>query len=524
MFDSTALNSAASAAELRLVKAKRRAGTRRSRHEHPGVSIVSQRRRGELRIALRYRDPSDGHLRQCERIDENGAPRPFLIDEPRHEFVPIQSREAARPLARRLSEWLWKQRALLKLHKNGIKFELPPEDAEGARTQISWAELAQRHVAHLEARGRAKATVRHYEYAWSFFMRWPARPQWPSQLHEGLLEEFQVFFRKHRSKSGSEHANATYRTICQHLKGRLNFGRKLHRRESRLALPRKCVMIDGESINDGLAQNRPQRTLPVALNAAQLKAILSSALEHDAGIAERREDWDKSRVKRGLEELYRLDSSVFPVLAFLMLTGCRRGEAEQLRWSPTAPGAAESWVDLDHGRVVIHASKTGVQRTIPLSSRPLLSRLLKVRRAGKQEYEPYVFGGPLPLAIGDARRISSGALRGLSLKKAIQDVRARSGVRFRIKDLRSSLATWLAHSQICTNLFELAAQMGHDYAVLVKHYASRDFSLPKESAAAQSVENLLGVEAQIRTWLSIHEPVANVAAPKIEQGWTNEYS
>ena len=66
--------------------------------------------------------------------------------------------------------------------------------------------------------------------------------------------------------------------------------------------------------------------------------------------------------------------------------------------------------------------------------------------------------------------------------------------------------------------------MGHDYAVLVKHYASRDFSLPKESAAAQSVEILLGVEAQISTWLSIHEPVTNVAAPKIEQVSTNEYS
>ncbi|CAG0934075.1 hypothetical protein PLCT1_02588 [Planctomycetaceae bacterium] len=356
-------------------------------------------------------------------------------------------------------------------------------------------------------------------------MSWQGKPDWPSQLHEGHLEDFQIFLRTHRNKGGAVRTNATFRTICQHLKGRLNFGRKLHRRESRMPLPRKCVMIDGESINDGLAQGRPDRMLPVALHTGTLRAILSKALEHDAGIAARNREWDNSRAARGLEEVHRLDNRVFPVLAFLMLTGCRRSEAENLRWSPTKHGAAESWIDFEHGRVVIHGHKTGVQRAIPLANRPLLSRILKtLSTANNREGQPYVFGGPLPLAIGDIRAQSAEGLRGLSLKRAIADVRQNSGTHFRIKDLRSSMATWLAHSDLCTNMFELAAQMGHDYAVLVKHYASRDFALPPESSTARTVEALLGVENELNAWLELNEDSARDASPGLSHDPMSEYS
>lgn len=110
---------AASPPAFRLVPRRRRAGNRRSRQEHPGVTIAAQNRRGETRIMLRYEDPRQKATKQCERLRADGSPWPFTVNDNRNEFAPIASREAAKTLARRLSNWVWKQPAIVTLRPMG---------------------------------------------------------------------------------------------------------------------------------------------------------------------------------------------------------------------------------------------------------------------------------------------------------------------------------------------------------------------------------------------------------------------
>lgn len=104
---------------LNLIPRRRRAGNRRARQEHPGVTIATQKRRGETRIVLRYKDPRQKATKQCERLRADGSPWPFTVNDNRNEFAPIASREDAKTLARRLSNWVWKQHAIVTLRPMG---------------------------------------------------------------------------------------------------------------------------------------------------------------------------------------------------------------------------------------------------------------------------------------------------------------------------------------------------------------------------------------------------------------------
>jgi integrase len=273
--------------------------------------------------------------------------------------------------------------------------------------------------------------------------------------------------------------------IARHLKAMLNFGRR------RLA----CMRLDAEAINEGLSVGRVE-VKPVALTSGNLRNILDATATHDEKHAE---------------------SELFPLLAFLMITGCRRGEAERLRWKPSAPDAPESWVDFDGGRLLIYGAKTRRQRVVSLASRPTLRKMLETMadRAG-QKAEPYVFGGELPLAIGDKRRDETNGREawggaddndeletvvGRSLKAAIKAVQEATDFQWKPKDFRSTCATYLANSGLGLNLYVVAGELGHDYAVLVKHYAGH-FTLPRKQASAATVEELLGVDSALKGWIS----------------------
>ena len=90
------------------------AGTSRRNHRD-----AKKKRRGETRIVLRYKDPRQKATKQCERLRADGSPWPFTVNDNRNEFAPIASREAAKTLARRLSNWVWKQHAIVTLRPMG---------------------------------------------------------------------------------------------------------------------------------------------------------------------------------------------------------------------------------------------------------------------------------------------------------------------------------------------------------------------------------------------------------------------
>lgn len=419
----------------------------KAREAHPGVTISSERGL----IVLRWREelPGGRKGRRRKEVVKDAA------------GLPVLTRTAAEAHAVAKAKELQRDRVALK------GTDHTDESDPGA----SWDKLRTEHREQLRRKGKSERTIDVYDQAWLFVEAWPSRPMLPKLLSLKALEDFAAFAAAKPHKDTGARLSPHYvALVLRHFKALLNFGRR------RL----KCVRLDAETVADGLTPPVRGTTEPVVLPTSKLKAILDAAATRDVEID---------------------GSEVFPLLVFLMLTGCRRGEAERLRWSPSKPSARESWPDFDGGRLLVYAGKTSRQRVVPFDNRPVLREmLLALRERVDVDAKPFVFGGARPLAI--SRRGKTGDERGRSLKAALYDVREATGADWALKDLRSTTASFLANSQLYgSDLYSLAGQLGHDYAVLVKHYAGH-FTLPPRQARAQTVEEVLGIEKILETWQS----------------------
>lgn len=424
---------------------KPRGYSAKAREVHPGVTISSER--GV--IVLRWREELPG--------GRKGKRRKEVVKDAAG--LPVLTRTAAESFAVAKSKELQRDRVTLK------GTDHTDESDPGA----SWDKLRSEHREHLRRKGRSPRTIDVYDQAWLFVEAWPSRPALPKLLSLKSLEDFGAFVAAKPHKDTGQRLSPHYvALVLRHFKALLNFGR------TRL----KCVRLDAETVADGLTPPVRGTTEPVVLPTAKLKAILDAAATRDVEID---------------------GSEVFPLLAFLMLTGCRRGEAERLRWAPSKPSARESWPDFDGGRLLVYAGKTSSQRVIKFDNRPALRELLlALRERVDVDAQPFVFGGARPLAI--SKRGEAGDQRGRSLKRALYDVRDTTGGDWALKDLRSTTASFLANSQLYgSELHSLAGQLGHDYEVLLKHYAGH-FTLPRKQARAQTVEDVLGVGKILESW------------------------
>lgn len=421
----------------------------RAHSEHPGVSI--QARHGH--IVLRYIVPG--------KRDSSGQPQRMQEAVKDAEGNFITSREKAKPLAIAKSKEL--QQEWQRLEKGGRVVNL----------NAGWEDLFTAHENHLKDAGKSNETVKDYKAKWHYIRSWGMRPSHPFKLQIADLENLVAHIKSHKFGDGKTQKLSpnSIASITRHIKALLNFGRK------RLA----CVKLDAESVSMGLNPGKLPQPLPVALSTANLRAILEAARVHD-------DDFPKSEV--------------FPLLAFYMLTGCRLGEGEELRWKPSKPGAPESWVDFEGDRLLIHARKTGRQRAVLFKDRPALRRLLETLESRTDvKLAPFVFGGRLPLAIRHVRSEPSENIQGRSLKSALEAVHEASKLKWRIKDFRSTVATYLCNSALgASALYDVAQQLGHDYAVLVKHYTGH-FQLPEKQRKANAFEDVLGIRQILESWL-----------------------
>lgn len=353
-----------------------------------------------------------------------------------------------------------------------MKFDAPENSVEA----ITWARFKDEFDKEMETRASSRKTCISYNQAWKFFKRWFERcgPTVPLGLNKDHLRDFVRFLRQHRitrrlapaslpaqPRPLSPHSIAGH---ARHLRAILNFGRK----------SLGCIRLDAESVSAGLVTGKLPRLMPVALRPEQLRSILRAAAAHDKSSGE----------------------LMFPFLAFLMISGARRGEALALRFEPSTTGAAESWLDLDRGMVVIWGNKTARQRVLPLTTRPQLGRVLKALLDNRNQATEYVFaGGALPPG-------NAGDMLGTAFKTALEDIKKSSGVRFRLNDFRSTCATAIANSNVLGgNLYTLAGELGPAVEVLQKHYASH-VAITPEIAAAKTVEAALGIEADVASWIA----------------------
>jgi integrase len=429
-------------------KSRRKGFNKRGRSEHAGVTIGLDESGGQPVIVLRWFDPAPaGHTGKRRKAIVYGL-----------DGTPVSSREEAKPAAVKKSDELREEQA--RIDKGG----------QATNFDGTWDGLLNAHKKYLKAKGSSPKTITDYGQTWRFLDSWVGRPLAPQGLTVEHLRGFVAHVKGYVSKkTGKALAPHSVAATLRHVKALLNYGRK------ELA----CVRLDGEAINRGLQQGKLPRLLPVAHSSRELVDILDKAAVYDAEHPK---------------------SEIFPLLAFLMLTGCRRGEAEALRWSASASGAAESWVDFDGGRILIYGEKTGRQRSIPLANRPALRELLEtLQDKADEKTEPFVFGGPLPLAIGDKRPTTKDGVIGRSLKAALESVQNTAKSNWKPKDLRSTFASYAANSVQGLNLYTLAGELGHDYAILTKHYAGH-LTLPEARKSASTIEGMLGIEKPLASW------------------------
>lgn len=118
--------------------------------------------------------------------------------------------------------------------------------------------------------------------------------------------------------------------------------------------------LDLEELVGTLKSLRTNRTLPFASSPESLGAFMQRAekREHpDRVVSVPRTSASGGRAEYLQPATARASTPVSRLFLLLALTGCRLGEALNLRWSD---------VDLDRGRIVFRAGKTGMTRWLPL--------------------------------------------------------------------------------------------------------------------------------------------------------------
>lgn len=254
---------------------------------------------------------------------------------------------------------------------------------------------------------------------------------------------------------------------------------------------------------DVIRFHRSMKATPYAANRclALVAHMLSTAeewgaLPNGSAICRRIKKFREEKRRRFLSaaELTRLGDAIraaeaeganpnaIAILRVLTLTGARRREIEQLRWSE---------VDLDRGVLELSDSKTGA-KVIPLAP-PAIEVLARYPR---QEASPYVFP-----AVSRRRRAGGtgnaatdfeepGAYQGLT--KIWLDVRKRAGLNeVRLHDLRHSFASFGASSGL--GLPIIGRILGHATPTTTARYAhlaDDPVRAAAHSIAAQIAANL----------------------------------
>jgi len=145
---------------------------------------------------------------------------------------------------------------------------------------------------------------------------------------------------------------------------------------------------------------------------------------------------------------------LYPITILALSTGMRRGEILSIRWRD---------VDFDRKRIVIHDTKNGSSRQVPMAGTAAeeLKRLLAIKKSEKVQMlkpigDEFVFPGKSgePVDIRDAWETA--------VKKAKIE-------NFRFHDCRHTAASYLAMNG--ATLLELSQILGHKTLSMVKRYA-----------------------------------------------------
>lgn len=237
------------------------------------------------------------------------------------------------------------------------------------------------------------------------------------------------------------------------------------------------------------------------LKPAECRVLLEAALRHDAEtFDETREEHAGGRL-RGTTPRY---EPVAPLVAFLLITGCRFGEAVTLEWSQVDLDA------LDHeghkgGEIQLRGAgtKTRRARTVGLEVSPALRAMLAAMK----------------LRTGGQGRVF-GASRG-AVTAAKKRLRAEYGAppAFTWQVLRSTCACYLTNAPGifgAASAYRSAKQLGHAVQVAEKHYTDVLRGIPRE---ARTLEAAMQIEDVMRRVVgAVGEGGVPMAQPLVSAG------
>lgn len=432
---------------------------RRTRSSHPGVVLKKRSLpSGAVAWRARYTEP------------ETGRERYVTLD-----ALALPTREARAAWARQLAADLARRRM-----DSAAGVEPAPEPVEIARAIDDY-------LAAGAARLRP-ATINAYRQSLSRLLRWSAQAgvATTAQLGPAELADLRdALISAGRSapvagaRRGARRARAERRsvpTINSDLRAIKAMLGDLRRRGRLPGLHR-------DDIADALQALPAPRDEPPFLAPADLGKLIAAAVRHDAKTYDETREEHRGERPRGSTPRF---APMAPLVAFLLLSGCRAGEALSLRWSSVDLDA------LDHegrrvGEIRLRASgtKTHRGRTIGLEVSPALRRLLasmRLRTGGAG----FVFGGNEPYT---AHQIKAARIR------LMRDFGAPA---FDWQTLRSTCATYLTNAPGifgAATAFLSAKQLGHSVAVAERHYLGVHRGIPREARtleAAMQIEGELG--------------------------------
>lgn len=236
-------------------------------------------------------------------------------------------------------------------------------------------------------------------------------------------------------------------------------------------------LLSSDCIADELKFQDVGRPLIVFLNRDAIASLLHAALRHDAACFKETRAEHRENSFKGLTPRY---YQISPLVAFLLLAGCRVDEALSLKWS--AWNQRERQIELtDIGRI-----KTKHARRIDLAITPSLESLLallKLKATGE-----YVFGGHAPLRKSHAD----------SCRKRLQ--REFGAPAFTWQQLRRTCGTFLTCAPGIyggASAWQSAKRLGHAVEVAEKHYIGALSSLPMEAKTLEAAMEIEGLMAAI---------------------------
>jgi integrase len=235
--------------------------------------------------------------------------------------------------------------------------------------------------------------------------------------------------------------------------------------------------VSSEDLRDRFKPVRVNRSRPDFLRQGKIRALLTACIEHDKTTFTQTRSEHAGKAPSGMTPRY---VPISPFVVFVLLTGCRLGEARQLAWR-TVHLNAQDENGAKTGEIVLAATatKTRHERAVDLAVSPALRALIAAM--AKRRNGPFVFGDSNPWSRS---RVDT------ARKRLLANGRLDP---FTWQNLRQTCSTFLTNAPGifgAASAYRSARQLGHSVAIAEKHYLGL-VRIPRD---AKTLEAAMGID------------------------------